>query len=194
MFNNNNINKNQITKTWLTGKKSVTLVIERKLAEEYDLIDPQYVILERKEDGILIRKLESLIQNAKRKNTNNVFESRYSVGPQRRDSNNSTFSKIPLKTSYSNNSHHHKKVPDSKQEIIQNYRKQIDLILDEPHDKFWILKISPYEIDIFGYDDKIDYREKVLKPIICESARKRSIDFQSALDVVYPRLEWKGRY
>ena len=38
-------------------KKSVTLIIERKLAEEYDLIDPQYVVLERAENGILIRKL-----------------------------------------------------------------------------------------------------------------------------------------
>ena len=54
-----NNNKNEIVKTWITGKKSVTLIIERKLAEEYDLIDPQYVILEPKENGILIRKLEA---------------------------------------------------------------------------------------------------------------------------------------
>ncbi|HEY9486076.1 MAG TPA: hypothetical protein VIQ04_05505 [Nitrososphaeraceae archaeon] len=32
--------KNEIAKTWISGQKSVTLIIERKLAEEYDLIDP----------------------------------------------------------------------------------------------------------------------------------------------------------
>ncbi len=53
-----NKNNNEIVKTWLSGQKSVTLIVERKLAEEYDLIDPQYVVLERKPEGILIRKLE----------------------------------------------------------------------------------------------------------------------------------------
>lgn len=53
--NNNKIQ--EIAKTWISGQKSVTLIIERKLAEEYDLIDPQHVILERKPEGILIRKL-----------------------------------------------------------------------------------------------------------------------------------------
>ena len=49
---------NEIAKTWISGQKSVTLIIERKLAEEYDLIDPQHVILERRPEGILIRKLK----------------------------------------------------------------------------------------------------------------------------------------
>lgn len=49
--------KNEIVKTWISGQKSITLIIERKLAEEYDLIDPQHVILERRSEGILIRKL-----------------------------------------------------------------------------------------------------------------------------------------
>jgi hypothetical protein len=52
-------NKKEIAKTWISGQKSVTLIIERSLAEEYDLINPQYVVLERKPEGILIRKLES---------------------------------------------------------------------------------------------------------------------------------------
>ncbi|MFI5405956.1 MAG: hypothetical protein ACHQ1D_05525 [Nitrososphaerales archaeon] len=52
-----NKNNDEIVKTWISGQKSVTMIIERKLAEEYDLIDPQYVILERKPEGILIRKL-----------------------------------------------------------------------------------------------------------------------------------------
>lgn len=50
-------NINEIAKTWISGQKSVTLIIERRLAEEYDLIDPQHVILERRPEGILIRKL-----------------------------------------------------------------------------------------------------------------------------------------
>ena len=52
-----NKNNDEIVKTWISGQKSVTMIIERKLAEEYDLIDPQYVILERRPEGILIRKL-----------------------------------------------------------------------------------------------------------------------------------------
>lgn len=58
MNNRQNVNKNEIAKTWLSGQKSVTLIIERKIAEEYGIIDPQFVVLERKPEGILIRKLE----------------------------------------------------------------------------------------------------------------------------------------
>lgn len=58
MSNIKNVNKNEIVKTWISGQKSVTLIVERKSAEEYDLMDPQYVVLERKPEGILIRKLE----------------------------------------------------------------------------------------------------------------------------------------
>lgn len=53
-----NSNKNEIAKTWLSGQNSVTMIIERKIAEEYGMIDPQFVVLERKPEGILIRKLE----------------------------------------------------------------------------------------------------------------------------------------
>lgn len=57
-LNKSNKSNNGIAKTWLSGRNSVTMIIERKIAEEYDLIDPQHVILERKPEGILIRKLE----------------------------------------------------------------------------------------------------------------------------------------
>lgn len=50
--------KDEIAKTWISGQRSVTLILERKLAEEYDLIDPQYIVLERRPEGILIRKME----------------------------------------------------------------------------------------------------------------------------------------
>lgn len=55
---NHDLKKNEIVKTWISGQRSVTLIIERKIAEEYGLVDPQHVILVRKPDGILIKKLE----------------------------------------------------------------------------------------------------------------------------------------
>jgi hypothetical protein len=50
--------ENKIAKTWISGQKSCTLIIERKLAEEYGLSEPSHVVLEKRADGILIRKLE----------------------------------------------------------------------------------------------------------------------------------------
>jgi hypothetical protein len=54
------INKleNEIAKTWISGQKSCTLIIRRELAQEYRLLEPAHVILERRPEGILIRKLE----------------------------------------------------------------------------------------------------------------------------------------
>jgi hypothetical protein len=54
---NENAKKSEIAKTWISGRNSITMILERKIAEEYDLIDPQYVVLERRSDGILIKKL-----------------------------------------------------------------------------------------------------------------------------------------
>lgn len=51
--------ENIISRTWISGKKSVTLIIDHKLAKEYNLTEPQYVVMERKEDGILIKKLKT---------------------------------------------------------------------------------------------------------------------------------------
>lgn len=53
-----NTKKNKIAKTWISGQNSVTMIIDRKIAEEYDLIDPQYVALERTPEGILIKKVK----------------------------------------------------------------------------------------------------------------------------------------
>jgi hypothetical protein len=50
--------KSEIAKTWISGQRSATLIIERTLAEEYGLTEPSHVILERRPDGILIRKLQ----------------------------------------------------------------------------------------------------------------------------------------
>jgi hypothetical protein len=48
----------KIAKTWISGQHSATLIIERSLAEEYGLTEPSHVVLERRKDGILIRKLK----------------------------------------------------------------------------------------------------------------------------------------
>jgi hypothetical protein len=47
----------KIAKTWISGRRSATLIIERSLAEEYGLTEPSNVVLERRPEGILIRKL-----------------------------------------------------------------------------------------------------------------------------------------
>jgi antitoxin component of MazEF toxin-antitoxin module len=48
----------EITKTWVSGANSATLVIPRSVAKEYGLDSPSHVIVERTPEGILIRKLE----------------------------------------------------------------------------------------------------------------------------------------
>ena len=48
----------EIIKTWLTGSCSCTLVIPKEFAKEYGLDKPSHVIVEKKPEGILIRKLE----------------------------------------------------------------------------------------------------------------------------------------
>jgi len=40
--------ENEIAKTWITGQRSVTLIIGKKITEEYGLTHPQHVILERR--------------------------------------------------------------------------------------------------------------------------------------------------
>jgi hypothetical protein len=50
--------ENEIAKTWISGQKSCTLIIKRELAAEYGLTDPQHVVLERRPEGILIKKLK----------------------------------------------------------------------------------------------------------------------------------------
>jgi hypothetical protein len=47
----------EITKTWISGANSATLIIPRSLAKEYGLDSPSHVTVERIPEGILIRKL-----------------------------------------------------------------------------------------------------------------------------------------
>ena len=53
-----NTNNKEITKTWISGQNSCTLIIPKSVAKEYGLDTPSHVIVEKKPEGILIRKLE----------------------------------------------------------------------------------------------------------------------------------------
>ena len=55
----NEINKKEIIKTWLAGHCSCTLVIPKEFAREYGLDKPSHVVIERKPEGILIKKLQA---------------------------------------------------------------------------------------------------------------------------------------
>lgn len=46
-----------IVKTWLTGHRSATLVIPKDFAREYGLDEPSHVIVEKRPEGLLIKKL-----------------------------------------------------------------------------------------------------------------------------------------
>ena len=53
----NNDNK-AIAKTWITGNSSCTLVIPKSFAKQYGFDKPTHIIIEKRPDGLLIRKLE----------------------------------------------------------------------------------------------------------------------------------------
>ena len=55
MINNNN---KTITRTWLAGSHSCTLVIPKDFAKELGLDKPSHVIIEKTNEGLLIKKLE----------------------------------------------------------------------------------------------------------------------------------------
>jgi hypothetical protein len=48
----------RIVRTFLTGKISATLIIPIEIARKFRLTEPTHVLVEEKEDGIFIRKLE----------------------------------------------------------------------------------------------------------------------------------------
>jgi hypothetical protein len=48
----------KITHTFLSGRLSATLIIPIETARKYGLHEPVNVIVEEREDGILIKKLE----------------------------------------------------------------------------------------------------------------------------------------
>ena len=53
-----NIDTKQIVRTWITGKSSCTLVIPKDFAKEYGLDTPSHVVIEKRPEGMLIKKLD----------------------------------------------------------------------------------------------------------------------------------------
>jgi hypothetical protein len=51
-------NRKEITKTWISGQNSCTLIIPKTVAKEHGLDTPSHVIVEGTAEGILIRRLE----------------------------------------------------------------------------------------------------------------------------------------
>jgi hypothetical protein len=50
-------NNKKVTHTFLSGRLSSTLIIPIEIARKYGIDQPSNVIVEEREDGILIRKL-----------------------------------------------------------------------------------------------------------------------------------------
>jgi hypothetical protein len=48
----------EITRTWVTGHNSCTLIIPKDFAKQYGLDKPTHVIVKGTSEGILIKKLE----------------------------------------------------------------------------------------------------------------------------------------
>ena len=48
----------EIAKTWISGQRSITLIIPKDIASRHGLAEPSHVVLEETDNGILIRKLE----------------------------------------------------------------------------------------------------------------------------------------
>ena len=53
-----NADNKEIVKTWITGNSSCTLVIPKRFAIEYGLDKPSHVIIEKRAEGLLVRKLD----------------------------------------------------------------------------------------------------------------------------------------
>jgi antitoxin component of MazEF toxin-antitoxin module len=48
----------EISRTWRTGKSSCTIVIPKRFAEQLGLDKSSHIIIERVQDGLLVKKLE----------------------------------------------------------------------------------------------------------------------------------------
>jgi hypothetical protein len=56
-IDNENNQQQEITKTWISGQSSCTLIIPKSVAVQYGLDTPTHVVVEGTPEGILIRKL-----------------------------------------------------------------------------------------------------------------------------------------
>ena len=120
-----------------------------------------------------------------------MFESRLWVSPKEEIQTAQRFQGLSLISSYNINTCHHKRFPNSEQELKQKYREQIELILYNPDERIWNLIVSQFDIDIFRCSNRIDYEEEILKPIIADTATKKDIDFEYACIIVSSRISWE---
>jgi hypothetical protein len=58
LYMSDKIEHKHIIRTWLAGQKSCTLVIPKDFAKVYGLDEPSDVVIEGKENGIMIKKIE----------------------------------------------------------------------------------------------------------------------------------------
>ena len=54
----NKLERKEVTKTWLAGQNSCTMVIPKEFAKLYGLDHPSHVVIEGTSEGILIKRLE----------------------------------------------------------------------------------------------------------------------------------------
>jgi hypothetical protein len=54
----NKYDKKEVTKIFLSGRLSATLIIPIEMARRHGLEKPSHVIVEERQEGILIKKLE----------------------------------------------------------------------------------------------------------------------------------------
>jgi hypothetical protein len=54
----NKSERKEVTKTWLAGQHSCTMVIPKEFAKLYGLDQPSHVVIEGRPDGILIKRLQ----------------------------------------------------------------------------------------------------------------------------------------
>src|SRR4029078_11645358 len=118
------------------------------------------------------------------KNSDDVFESQSSVLPQRGDSNNVTSSSKYSKISYTNRRNYFKRIFNSEQELCQLYQEQIESILSNPYENNWNIRISKSHQDIFGYSNKMDYEEGVLKPVIAAIEQQCTIYYDDYYNMI----------
>jgi hypothetical protein len=48
----------EISRTWRTGKTSCAIVIPKRFAEQLGIDKPSHVLIERVQDGLLVKKLD----------------------------------------------------------------------------------------------------------------------------------------
>ena len=85
-------------------------------------------------------------------------------------------------------SHYSINFPDSEeQSLFQNYREQVEMILDNQDEPNLIIRIDKFDFPILECKTLTDFIEDVLKPITQKAANKRHINYENALELISGR-------